>query len=622
MKQHLHKSDMKLLNKANPAQMAAITHESGPVMCLAGPGSGKTFVLTQHIRYLIEKKHVLPHHILVITFSKAAAIHMKKRFYEIMDNDYYPVLFGTFHSIFFHILCLYENYKVSDILTNPQKKKYLKTVLFQMNDSFKMDLESLETILDRISYVKTHSINNLSEIDKEIPYFKEIYSKYESLIRHEHKLDFDDMMILCHRLLLKRPDILEEYRKEIKYVLIDEYQDINPIQYELVKQLVAPHNNLFVVGDDDQSIYSFRGCNPGIMLSFKNEFPEGKIINFPINYRSTKNIVNTACNVISQNKKRYEKEYVSFHNFDIPVLFYGFKNKEEEYSKLIGKIKEVENSDILNETACLFRTNMDASCFAERLFKEKIPYQMKEVPYNPYEHFIAKDFLHYLYLKSGDKSVEHFIPVMNKPLRYINRDAINFCKKEMSFKQLKDFYLNKEYMLEHIRKWEYDLKRMEKMDVYAAINYIRKGIGYDMYLCKYANEMGKSAEELLKRADEIQDSMGKFTTLETLQLYIDNYREQITTIENINDTNKKNGVHIMTYHASKGLEFDNVFLADCNEGIIPYKKCITEEEIEEERRLFYVAMTRARFHLHIMYIDNSPNKRHMVSRFVKEAKRL
>ncbi len=440
----------------------------------------------------------------------------------------------------------------------------------------------------------------------------------------EHKLDFDDMMLLCHQMLTKRPDILEEYKKEIEHVLIDEYQDINPIQYELVKKIIEPHKNLFVVGDDDQSIYGFRGCDPNIMLTFKEEFLNGNIITFPFNYRCTQAIVDAAGNVISHNTKRYKKEIHAFKEKDSSVVLSAFESKEQEYEKLISEFKEIMGTQKqqLNTMACLFRTNLDASFLAERLLKEKIPYQMREKPYNPYEHFIAKDFLHYLYLKSGNLTVEHFVPVMNRPLRYINRDAVNTCKNIVDFMDLREFFNEKEYMQQILKKLEYDLNRMQKMDVFAAINYVRKGMGYDDFLRKHALERGIKPEEYLLLADELQARMGEFGTTEELQVHIDNYREQINFTSKNNHGAKKDGLHIMTYHASKGLEFDTVYLPDCNEGIIPYRKSITNEEIEEERRLFYVAMTRAKEKLIISYIDGDKDNRHLVSRFVKEVKRL
>lgn len=598
----------------NPAQWAAITHESGPLMCLAGPGSGKTFVLTRHIRYLIREKQVEPYRILVITFSKASASEMQKRFWDLMEQEYCPVRFGTFHAIFFQILSQYEHYRTRDILTLSQKKNYLKTILLQMKYQGRFDTDSLENILSRISYFKNQNNTLLfGEIERTIPQFGEIYERYDKLLRQEHKLDFDDMMLLCHRLLQKRPDILEEYRKNIEHVLIDEYQDINPIQYQLVKKIIEPHRNLFVVGDDDQSIYGFRGCDPGIMLGFKQQFPDGKIITFPINYRCTQAIVDAANKVIKGNRKRYAKDIWAekIRTNEKSIQFWPFENKEAEYAYLLSELKRKED---LNMTACLFRTNMDASYLAELLLREKIPYQMKEKLYNPYEHFISRDILHYLHLVNGDMSMEEFVPVMNRPVRYISRDAID---ASVSFDKLKKFYSEKEYILHNINKLECDLKRMKTMDVFAAINYIRKAVGYDIFLQKYAELQNVLPEEYMKLADEIQRRMGEFSSLEQLENHIEAYSEKTSGCYEYKSTE---GVHIMTYHASKGLEFSTVFLPDCNEGIIPYRKSVSEEQMEEERRLFYVAMTRAKEHLHILYLDGDKDRRHLVSRFVREAR--
>lgn len=599
----------------NSAQVAAITHEHGPVLCLAGPGSGKTFVLTHRIRYLILEKHIDPSKILVITFSKAAARQMEQRFYKLMNDQYYPVRFGTFHAIFFQILSRYEGYTTKDILTLSQKKKYLKTVLLQMDYQGRVDTESMETILSHISYMKNkYDQTRMSEMEKNIPQFRSIYRQYEKMIRREHKLDFDDMLVLCYDLLKKRPDILEEYCSQWEHVLIDEYQDINGVQYEIVKWLIKLRGNLFAVGDDDQSIYGFRGSDPSIMLRFQEDFQNGTIIPLNKNYRSTKGIVNCAKEIIRENKKRYEKEVIAVKEGG-GLALHAFASKEEEYMDLLEKLHNAKKEGCLERHACLFRTNMDASYLAELLLKEKIPYVMKEKPYNPYDHFISWDLLHYLHLKEGNRSIHEFIPVMNRPLRYISRDALNSMEKQVDLDALKRFYAGKEYMIKNIQKLEYDLLRMKKMDLFAAVNYIRKGIGYDDYLRKQAIEQNVSPDEYIKTADELQKRFGMFGSLSELEEHIDSYRETIEKTRQ-NRTEEEKGVHIMTYHASKGLEFDTVYLPDCNEGNIPYKKSITPEQIEEERRLFYVAVTRAKEELYISYIGGSKDNQHLVSRFL------
>lgn len=604
----------------NSSQIAAITHESGPVLCIAGPGSGKTFTLTHRIRHLILEKHIEPSKILVITFSKAAAKQMEQRFYKLMNDQYYPVCFGTFHAIFFQILSRYQGYSTKDILTFSQKKKYLKTVLFQMDYQGKMDVESMESILSYISYIKNrYDLSCVNEIEKNIPQFQQIYNQYEALIRQDHKLDFDDMLVQCYELLQKRQDILDEYAGQFEHILIDEYQDMNPVQYEIIKWLIKPHGNLFAVGDDDQSIYGFRGSDPSIMLRFQKDFTEGTIILLNKNYRSTKGIVSFAGRIIGENTKRYQKEIMA-EKEGAGVLLKAYASKEDQYKDVIEKLQKAKQEGRLMQEACLFRTNMDASYLAELLLKEKIPYVMREKPYNPYEHFISRDFLHYLNMREGNFTIHEFVPVMNRPLRYISREAVGVLDKQVDLETLKRFYAGKEYMIKNIQKLEYDLMRMRSMDLFAAVNYIRKGIGYDEYLKKQAMEQRISVDEYLKTADELQKRFGMFRNLEELEMHIDNYRDTIAKTEQ-NQYVPKEGVHIMTYHASKGLEFDTVHLPDCNEGNIPYKKSTTAEQIEEERRLFYVAITRAKEQVYISYVEGDGTARHMVSRFLNNVKK-
>lgn len=614
------KKELKNLKQqsADTAQMAAITHEVGPVLCLAGPGSGKTFTLTHRIRYLILEKQVDPSEILVITFSKAAAMEMEQRFYKVMDDRYYPVRFGTFHAIFFQILSRYEGYTTKDILTLSQKRKYMKTVLFQMDYQGKTDMESMDELLSAFSYLKNHPTEEkFAEYNKKIPQFKSIYKKYEDMIRREHKLDFDDMLVLCHRLFNDKKEVLEEYRSQFSHILIDEYQDINPIQYEVVKGLVKPHFNLFAVGDDDQAIYGFRGSDPSIMLHFLDDFPNGTIIPFGKNYRSVKEIVDYAGAVIKENKNRYKKE-ITAANEGRGVFIKGYASKEEEYGDILEQLKKAHEENCLQEYACLFRTNMDASYLAERLLKENIPYVMREKPYNPYDHFISRDLLHYLHLKSGDLQASELIPVMNRPLRYMSRESVDLLKGTVDFAALKKFYAGKEYMQKNIQKLEYDLLRMKDMDLFASVNYIRKGIGYDEYLRKQAAEQNIPWEEYKNTADELQKRFAMFSSLEELEIHIDEYREKITESGKQNKKSDKPGVTIMTCHASKGLEFDKVYIPDCNEGNIPYRKSVKVSEIEEERRLFYVALTRAKKQLHLSYINGKEDERHLISRFLKK----
>lgn len=394
-------------------------------------------------------------------------------------------------------------------------------------------------------------------------------------------------------------------------------QNMNPIQYEVVKGLVKPHFNLFAVGDDDQSIYGFRGSDPSIMLHFLDDFPNGTIIPFGKNYRSVKEIVDYAGAVIKENKNRYKKE-ITAANEGRGVFIKGYLSKEEEYGDILEQLKKAHEENCLQEYACLFRTNMDASYLAERLLKENIPYVMREKPYNPYDHFISRDLLHYLHLKSGDLQASELIPVMNRPLRYMSRESVDLLKGTVDFTALKKFYAGKEYMQKNIQKLEYDLLRMKDMDLFASVNYIRKGIGYDEYLRKQAAEQNIPWEEYKNTADELQKRFAMFSSLEELEIHIEEYREKITESGKQNKKSDKPGVTIMTCHASKGLEFEKVYIPDCNEGNIPYRKSVKVSEIEEERRLFYVALTRAKKQLHLSYINGKEDERHLISRFLKK----
>lgn len=607
---------LQYLANCNEMQKKAIMHESGPAMCLAGPGSGKTFVLTHRIKYLIEELSIAPSKILVITFSKAAAKEMQQRFYSIMGNQNFPVTFGTFHAIFFHMLCQHQNYSANSIISLQQKKYFLKMAIAESKTDFVFDKETIEDILQKFSYIKNSGENDcFLEIKRDEFDIKALYSIYQRILSENRKLDFDDMMLLCHKMLTEHPQILSYYQNQYQYVLIDEYQDINPIQYDMIKKLILPERNLFVVGDDDQSIYGFRGSDPSIMLRFKQDFPDGVLIAFPINYRSTGGIVKAAGRLILKNKNRYQKEFKANVQSENGVRFYEYVTVEEQQAEILNYVKEKKREGSDQRCAILLRTNLEASFWAELFTKERIPYRMKEKMKHCYDSFICRDLLCYLRLSRGSSAVSDLVTVMNRPLRYISRGCLKGTT--FSFDEIKQFYHTKPYMLETINQLEYQLKWLSKMDLYAAINFIRKGIGYEDYLKTLAVEQNASYEKWLETLDALHQRMSMFQTVSMLEHHIDEYTSLISK-QRMED--RQEGITIMTYHASKGLEFDEVILPSCNEGYTPHKKAIGDAGIEEERRLFYVAMTRAKKLLHICYIKGNHDRKHLISRFVKEIK--
>lgn len=600
----------------NSEQQRAICHREGPAMVLAGPGSGKTFVITRRIQYLIDGCGIEPSHILVITFSKASAYEMQKRFSSLMQDTYYPVTFGTFHAIFFQMISQIYHYHVSDIMTLPQKKKILRTAYYDVLKKEIADNEYLTHFLQKIARYKNSGETGILPDDLFVSNeeFLKIYLNYNRELRAAKKIDFEDMLLLCKEMLLKNPEIAAYFAEKYKYILIDEYQDINEVSYEIIKKLSYPRNNLFVVGDDDQSIYSFRGASPKSMMQFEKDFPNCQKYFLNINYRSTGKIVEFASRVICKNTIRYPKDIKAAGEVGNPVVVKGFETQEKEYEFLTEALKKKQEKNKLEECACLFRTNREASRFAEWLMKEKVMFCMKEPVYNPYGHFIFRDFIHYLNLAQGSLKTEDFLAVMNRPVRYFSRKAVS--TKELSMEKLSSYYRDKPYMLQHIHKMQYDLLKLKKMDLFSSVNYIRKAIGYDTYLRQVSIENHVAYEEYQNIADELQERMKQFKNKEELLEYVEKINLQ--EWKNKEKRSKEKGVNIMTFHGSKGLEFETVYLPDCNQGIIPHKKSTDKMQIEEERRMFYVALTRAKKELIICFLNGEKDKHKIPSEFLKE----
>lgn len=575
-------------------------------MCLAGPGAGKTHTIIQHILFLI-RSHINPANILVITFSKAAAKELQTRFYEQSGNEFYPVTFGTFHSVFFQIINSKYHYSAKNILTLSRKKSYLKIAYANLNYNEKLSEEQCEDILQYIAKKKSSFFtSDISVNDEREPVFRE----YCKVCKENRQIDFEDMILLCHELLISNREVRLFYQNQYQHIIVDESQDMNFAQYEILKILTKPQNNIMLVGDDDQSIYGFRGAMPQILSKFETDFPNLRKIIFHQNYRSTKEIVNFSHKLIQNNKYRFEKQYFTENETGNPVLLLPFDNKEEEYQYLLQQIKEKSALYSYEQVACLFRTNLDAAYLQSLLIKENIPCVMKELHWNPYHHFIWKDIWHYLRLAKGIGDLQDFYGIMNKPLRYFSRASIS--GRDMDFNKLYFFYRQKTYMKTIIDKFIYDLNQIKRMDFYAGIHYIRKVVGYDAYLKELALEEGKNISEYMDIANLLQNSMKTFETMSEIENHILQYEK---TLNNQNEYKK--GVHITTFHGAKGLEFDCVIIPDCNEGIIPHKRSICENEIEEERRMFYVAVTRAKKELMITYLKGEHDSKSFVSRFIK-----
>lgn len=601
----------------NKGQKEAVEHFQGPALVLAGPGSGKTRVITYRTKYLIEHYGVDPSEILVITFTKAAALEMKQRFQSITERKYVTVNFGTFHAVFFGILRHAYGYTADNIVREEQKNRFFKEEISHMDLEIEDETEFIQNVIGEISRVKNERKNILEyeALSCDTKAFRTLFQKYDNLLRRQNQIDFDDMLVYTYELLSQRKDILQAWQRKFRYILIDETQDMNQLQYDIVKMLAEPGNHLFMVGDDDQSIYRFRGARPEIMLGFETDYPQAKRILLDTNYRSRKQIVDSAIKVIDHNEKRFPKKILAARPEGNPVITAVFQDQKKEYDCMIEKILYYHNQGgNYHDIAVLCRTNRQPGAFAEKLMEYNIPFQMKDAIPNLYDHWIAKNVMTYLKLGNGSQKRSDLLQILNKPLRYISRECLE--DEIISWDVMLQYYEDKPWMCERIEKLQYDLKMLKQMNAYGALHYIRHVIGYEEYLRQYALEHRLRAEELLEVLEEVQESAKGYETLAEWQQHIQEYSENLVKQQRARE--KQDGVILCTMHSSKGLEFPIVFIPEANEGITPYQKAVMKEEIEEERRLFYVAMTRAKELLYIFSVKERFHKPMEISRFVGE----
>lgn len=605
--------------KFNEAQKQAIHHQHGPCCVIAAPGSGKTSVIVERTEYLIRQAKIDPSSILVVTFSRASAREMKERFLARIGKETSPVTFGTFHGIFYGILKHAYGLTGRNILSDEQKQVFLRELMEEYGEEMSEEGEAVVEIAREISLVKGNRVPLEHYYSSSCPddVFRNIYQGYVRKCRERKLLDFDDMLVSCYELLSKRADILTAWQKKFQYILVDEFQDINQIQYDTLRLLALPENHLFIVGDDDQSIYHFRGARPEIMLNFKKDYPNAKQILLNVNYRCSKEILEMAGRLISHNQNRFPKELRTPNEPGERVRIRCLANLREENRFVLEDIKQYQaEGHALEEVAVLLRTNLEAEGLVGTFLEYNLPFYMKERLPNLFEHWIARDILAYLRLAHGDRSRKYFLEIMNRPNRYLSREAV--YEKEVSLETLRKFYEEKDWMCDRIDTLETHLRVLRQLNPFAAINFIRKGIGYEEYLREYAVYRKIKPEELLEVLDRLQETAKGMKDFREWEAYMEDYGRKLKEQAKRQEKTPE-GVTISTLHGAKGLEYDRVYILNVNEGSIPYKKAVLETSLEEERRLFYVGMTRARKQLTLCYVIRQFEKEKEISRFIEEA---
>ncbi|MCM1105640.1 MAG: ATP-dependent helicase [Blautia sp.] len=600
----------------NQSQREAILHGDGPMLVLAGPGSGKTSVITERVAHLIQERHVRAENILVITFARAAAGEMRERFSRRMGE--LPVTFGTFHSVFFRVLKSAYRLTPDNIIPEERRYQLMRELIARFSLEYQDENEFIGDLLAEISMIKNSRMEVAhfysSHCGEAI--FRKIYELYQKRLSENRLLDFDDILTCTFELFDQRKDILAAWQRRYPYILIDEFQDINQIQYDIIRMMAEPRSNLFAVGDDDQSIYRFRGSRPELMLGFSRDYPGAGQVTLETNYRSKPELVAAAGRLIAVNRHRFPKKISSANAGKGEIIFQCFEDQRQENAFVVSEIKKALAAGTSpRELAVLCRTNLQPRLLMEQLLEQNIPFYTRERTPNLYEHWIAKDILAYLRIAGGSRARADFLSVMNRPKRYIGRDSLP--ESEVAFDEWIKMYEDKPWIAERIETLWRDVERLKSMSPYAAVNYIRRGIGYDDYLEEYAAYRGIEKEELLGTAEELLHAAKEHKTVEAWLLHIREYRDKLQELARQTKESPE-AVSIATLHGAKGLEYERVFLIDVNEGVMPYKKAVLDAELEEERRLFYVGVTRAKSALCLCAVKQLHNKKAEVSRFVRE----
>ncbi len=604
-------------------QLRAVSHINGPAIVLAGPGSGKTKVIVERLRYMIENHHIPPSSILVITFTKAAAIEMQYRFLKITDSSYPEVVFGTFHSVFYKIIrnSKSKNENKIEIATEKNKYEILRDGLSMLRGIGKIDdrtyedaLLELSDIISEISRIKNLGITPQDSIESlsVSKVFPDIFKFYNSRLVEFGMIDFDDMILRCKKILEESESIRKTWQERFKFILIDEYQDINPVQYSVVRLLLGDSNNIFAVGDDDQSIYGFRGSDPKIMLDFKKSFEnyDPKFINLQINYRCGSDILSNALKVIDTNTVRFKKDLTAFEgNGRGAVVTRRYESRSIQNNNIALFLKK--HMDKLSDIAILYRTNSEAAQLAMVLNEYGIPTSIDEQKHSLFCDKAVELCISYISFAYNGRSRGDFYRIINKPMRYISRDCAS--SEVIKESELLRYYKGNGNRLKTLRDFFSQINMISHLRPSLMVRFISRSVGI--------NELypGSSAalDELEKLSQSYTDSSKFLKFLLEMQA-----KELEKSPKKDTAGTDKDRVNIMTMHGSKGLEFETVWLPDLNEGIIPTRSAVTEEQIEEERRMLYVAMTRAKKALIMSYITGNKENRMLPTRFIRPIRDL
>ncbi|CDZ75141.1 DNA helicase II [Peptoniphilus sp. ING2-D1G] len=600
--------------KLSQEQIQAASHLQGPALTLAIPGAGKTTILLHRIINLL-KYGVEPNKILTITFSKAQSLDIAKRFDLLYPNSKIKPEFSTIHSFCYKILLLYSKIrgKTFKLIEEKPSAKYrlILNLYFEIN-KINLSEDSLEKIINKISYFKNSMIDPKDSKTK-IPGFIEIYEKYENYKEKNNLIDFDDMIIYALKILKSDNYLLRKIRSKYEYIQLDEGQDTSISQFELIDLISSPKHNLFIVADDDQSIYAFRGANPQYLLHLKDKYQNLKFYYLSNNYRSSKNIVSASNLFISKNKNRYNKKISTHNEYKNPVNIIKVSTNSEQYEFIYENLLQNKNQT----HAVIYRNNLSSLSLVEYLERKNVKFNIRGSKLKFFSHFIVQDILNIISFSQDQKNIDTFSKIYYKIKGYISKKHLDFIKNNSGtniFKTLLEYPGLNEFYKNNIFELASDFNKLKRLNIHQQIEFVFYNLNYNKYLRDVANKFNYNYEELKEFYYQLKFIAKLEKSLESLLGRLSHLEYLISTKSYANSN-----LSISTIHSVKGLEYDCVYVIDLTDDIIPGTNSDKDfDEYQEQRRLFYVAMTRARENLYLMYPKTFNGTPKPMSSFLEE----
>ncbi|EPR12804.1 ATP-dependent helicase [Ruminiclostridium papyrosolvens] len=614
-------------------QREAVLTVKGPVLLIAGPGSGKTTVIVNRVYNLI-KSGVNPKSILTLTFNKAAQLEMERRFKKYYGSSIKEkVQFATLHSFCNRVVRDYERMKgqslrrIEGMEEDINKKMLLKDMYHSIYNS-KLNEDELDNLINEISYIKNKMIKNADDSFFSSKKFSKVYKTYEEYKKKNLMIDFDDMLTYAYSILSRYPQVLKEYKKQYNYIQVDEGQDLSNIQFAILKLLAGPDGNIFIVADDDQSIYRFRGAEPQYILDISHEFDNLRLFRLENNFRSSSNIVDLTSKFIMKNDKRYLKSHKTNNKKAEDPMILRAENESRQQDILLKKIEEVLKEKKTKSIGVLYRNNLSSILVSDKLQRNGISFKIRQNTLFYFKHWLVQEVCAFLLFALDGCDTESFTKICFRMNRFISKTMLECSLQGEGSENVIDRIIKshdlKPFQLTAMRELKGEFASLAKKNPWSALEYIKNNFRYLESIKDYSAISGQSFDYLNRLYGILHGISIDCPTISSFLVRLQEL-EQIFMDGGYKHDSEKNQITLSTLHSSKGLEYDNVFMIDLINSEIPGDKVLENSEkivLEEERRLFYVGMTRARKKLYLLYPDTVNNEKVIPSIFVNEVVQL